>query len=62
MDIGCGAYKRLPDNFHQSESPYTFNDKFSKTAQNSSMNNGNSTKMLYIIQGVMVNNLKEESG
>ena len=49
MDIGCGPYKRLPDNFHQSESPYTFNVKFSKTTQNSAMSDGNSLKMLYII-------------
>ncbi len=49
MDVGCGPYKRLLDNFHQYESPYTFNVKFSTTAQNSAMNNGNSTKMLYII-------------
>ncbi len=62
MDIGCGAYKRLLDNFHQSESPYTFNVKFPKTAQNSAMNNGNSTKMLYIISGVIVNNVPEELG
>ena len=44
-----GSYKRLLGNFHQSKSPYTFNVKFSKTAQNSAMSNGNSTKMLYII-------------
>ncbi len=49
MDIGCGPYKRLLDNFHQSESPYTVNVKFSKTVQNSAMSNNNSTKMLYII-------------
>ncbi len=62
MDIGCGPNKRLLDNFRQSESPYTFNVKFSKTAPNSAMSNGNSTKMLYIIQAVIVNNLPEESG
>ncbi len=62
MDVGCEPYKRLLVNFHQSESPYTFNVKFSKTAQNSAMNNGNSMKMLYIIQGIIVNNLPEESG
>ncbi len=49
MDIGCGPYKRLVDNFHQSESPYTFNVKVSKTTQNSDVSNGNSTKMHYII-------------
>ncbi len=49
MDVGCGPYKRLLGNFHQSEPPYTFNVKFSKTAENSAMSNGNSTKMLYII-------------
>ncbi len=46
----------------QSESPYTFNVKVSITAKNSAMSNGNSTKMLYIIYGVIVNNLLEESG
>ncbi len=60
--MGCGACKRLLDNFHQSESPYTFNVKFSKSAQNSALNTGNSTKMLYIIQGVIVNNLPDELG
>ncbi len=49
MDIGCGPYKRLLDNFHQSESPYTFNVKFSKTVQNPVMSDGISTKMLYIM-------------
>ncbi len=49
MDIGCGPYKRSLDNFHQSESPYTFNVKFSQITQNSAMSNGNSMKMLYII-------------
>ncbi len=48
MDAGCGPYKRLLDNFDQSESPYTFNATFSNTAQNSAMNNGNLMKMLYI--------------
>ncbi len=62
MNVGCGPYKRLPDNFHQSKSPYTFNVKFSKTAHNSSISNGNSTKMLDTIYGVIVNNLPEESG
>ena len=42
MDVGCGPYKRLLDSFHQSELPYTFNVKFSKTAQNSAMSNNNS--------------------
>ncbi len=51
MYIGCGPYKRFLDNFRQSESAYTFNVKFSKTAQNSAMSNVNSTKMLYIIWG-----------
>ena len=58
MDIGCGPYKRLPNNFYQSESPYTFNVKFSKTAQNSAMNNGNSTKMLYICKESLVDDIK----
>ncbi len=49
MDVGCGPYKRLLDNFHQSQSSYTFNVKFSKTAQNSAMSNSNSTKMIYMI-------------
>ena len=62
MDVGCGPYKRLLDNFHQSESPYTFNVKFSKTAQNSAIGLGNSRKMLYTIYGVIANNLEEESG
>ena len=62
MDKGCGPYKRLLDSFHQFSSPYTFNVKFSKTTQNSAMSNGNSTKMLYIIQGATVYNLLEESG
>ena len=66
MDVGCGPYKRLPDNFHQSESPDTFNVKFSRTAQISAINNGNSMIMLFKhnLWGnqVMVNNLPEESG
>ena len=62
MDVGCGPYKRLLDSFHQSESPYTFHVKFSKTTQNSAMSNGSSTKMLYIIWRATVNNLPEESG
>ncbi len=62
MHVGCGPYKRLLDNFHQSGSPYTSNVKFSKSAQNSAINNGNSTKMLYIIQEVIVNNLPKELG
>ena len=37
-----GPYKRLLDNFHQSESPNTFNVKLSKITQNSAMSNGNS--------------------
>ncbi len=49
MHKGCGQYKRLMDGFHQSESPYIFNVKFSKTTQKSAMSNGNPTKMLYII-------------
>ncbi len=61
MDVGCGPYKRLLGNFPQSESPYTFNVKFSKSAQNSAMSNCYSTKMLYIIYGVILNNLPEES-
>ncbi len=39
MDIGCGPYKRLLDNFNQFESPYTFSVKFYKTTQNSTMSN-----------------------
>ncbi len=62
MDIGCGPYKIFLDGFHQSESPYTFNVKFSVTAQNSAMSNGNSTKLLYIIYGATASNLSEESG
>ena len=64
MDVGCGPNKRLLDNFPQFESPYTctFNVKFSKTAQNLAMSNGYSTKMLYIIYGVILNNLPEELG
>ncbi len=46
LDIGCGPYKRLLDNFHQFDSPYTFNVKFSKIIQSLAMNNGNLTKML----------------
>ena len=41
MDIGCGPYKRLLDNFM----PYTFKGKFPKTTQNSAMSYGNSMKM-----------------
>ncbi len=51
MDIGCGPYKKLMDNFHQCESPYTLYVKVSKTTQDSTqaMSDGNSMKMLYII-------------
>ena len=50
MDVGCGSNKRLLDNFPQSESPYTFNVKFSKTAQNSAMSNGYSTKIQFNVR------------
>ncbi len=53
MDVGHEVaghnYKRLLDNFHQSESPYTFNVKFTKTAQISAIDNGNSMIILKII-------------
>ncbi len=51
MVVGCRPFKRLLDNFHQFNSPYTSNGKFPKTTQHSAMSNGNST-----------NNLSEESG
>ncbi len=51
MNVGCGPYERLLDNFHQSESPYTFNVKFSVTTQNSAVSNDNLTKHFTLFKG-----------
>ncbi len=32
MDVGCGAYKGLSDNFHESRNLYSANGKFMKSA------------------------------
>ncbi len=55
MDLGCGAYKGLSDNFHKSHDLYSTNGKFMEIVYSSVMSIKKSPKFMDSICGTIVN-------